>query len=98
VSIFAGKFAGYVVTTLSLALPSGVLAFFILLSARGFAGVPPAVGDLLQTWASWRSPSSPTGALRPAGRPAEAAGDPGLLFLYGWELMANLPGTSRGSR
>jgi hypothetical protein len=56
-SIFAGKFAAYLVTTVSLALPAAVLTFFALL------------GVVLK-------------------RPVI----PGLMFLYGWELLANLPG------
>ncbi len=92
-SIFAGKFTAYVVTTLSLALPAGVLTFFILLSTRGFAGIPPAVGDLLRdlgvmalALVAYGSFFALLGVLwkRPV--------IPGLMFLYGWELMANLPG------
>ena len=47
-SILAGKFAAYLASTLSLALPAGVLTFFILLSAHGWSAVTPSVGDLFR--------------------------------------------------
>jgi ABC-2 type transport system permease protein len=92
-SIFAGKFAAYVVTTLSLVLPAGVLAFFILLSARGFASVPPAVGDLLRDLGVMALALVAYGAFFALlGVFLKRPVIPGLMFLYGWELMANLPG------
>jgi ABC-2 type transport system permease protein len=92
-SIFAGKFAAYVATTLSLALPAGVLAFFILLSARGFASVPPAVGDLLRDLGVMALALVAYGAFFALlGVLLKRPVIPGLMFLYGWELMANLPG------
>jgi ABC-2 type transport system permease protein len=92
-SIFAGKFAAYVVTTLTLALPAGVLAFFILLSARGFASVPPAVGDLLRDLGVMALALVAYGAFFALlGVLLKRPVIPGLMFLYGWELMANLPG------
>jgi len=92
-SIFAGKFAAYVVTTLSLALPAGVLAFFILLSARGLASVPPAVGDLLRDLGVMALALVAYGAFFALlGVFLKRPVIPGLMFLYGWELMANLPG------
>jgi ABC-2 type transport system permease protein len=47
-SIFAGKFAAYLATTFCLALPAGFLTFFILLSAHGWSGIAPSVGDLFR--------------------------------------------------
>jgi ABC-2 type transport system permease protein len=92
-SIFVGKFAAYVVTTLSLALPAGVLAFFILLSARGLASVPPAVGDLLRDLGVMALALVAYGAFFALlGVFLKRPVIPGLMFLYGWELMANLPG------
>lgn len=92
-SIFVGKFAAYVVTTLSLALPAGVLAFFILLSARGFSGIPPAVGDLLRDLGVMALALVAYGAFFALlGVFLKRPVIPGLMFLYGWELMANLPG------
>jgi len=92
-SIFAGKFAAYVATTLSLALPAVVLTYFVLLSARGWAAVGPSVGDLFRdlgvtalTLVAYGAFFALLGVL--LKRPVI----PGLLFLYGWELLANLPG------
>ena len=92
-SIFAGKFAAYIATTLVLALPSVVLAFFVLASAQGWAAVGPSVGDLFRdlgvsalTLVAYGAFFALLGVL--LKRPVI----PGLLFLYGWELLANLPG------
>jgi len=92
-SIFAGKFAAYLATTLALALPSVVLTCFVLLSARGWPAVAASVGDLFRdvgvaalTLVAYGAFFALLGVL--LKRPVI----PGLLFLYGWELMANLPG------
>jgi len=47
-SIFAGKFAAYLVTAFSLALPAAVVTFFLLLSTNGWSTVGSAAGDLLR--------------------------------------------------
>jgi ABC-2 type transport system permease protein len=92
-SIFAGKFTAYLATTLALALPSVVLTYFVLLTARGWAAIGPSVGDLFRdvgvaglTLVAYGAFFALLGVL--LKRPVI----PGLLFLYGWELMANLPG------
>jgi ABC-2 type transport system permease protein len=92
-SIFAGKFAAYLGTTLALALPSVVLTYFVLLTARGWTAIGPTVGDLFRdvgvsalTLVAYGAFFALLGVL--LKRPVI----PGLLFLYGWELMANLPG------
>jgi ABC-type transport system involved in multi-copper enzyme maturation permease subunit len=92
-SIFAGKFAAYLATTLALALPSVVVTFFVLISARGGSAVGASVGDLFRdvgvaalTLVAYGALFALLGVL--LKRPVI----PGLLFLYGWELMANLPG------
>jgi ABC-2 type transport system permease protein len=92
-SIFAGKFAAYLATTLTLALPAVVLTFFILLSAQGWSAIGPSVGDLFRdlgvivlTLVAYGAFFALLGVL--LKRPVI----PGLLFLYGWELLANLPG------
>src|SRR5882762_2651429 len=46
--ILAGKFAAYVVTTLSLALPALIVTFFVLMTVRGRTGLGAAVPDLLR--------------------------------------------------
>jgi ABC-2 type transport system permease protein len=92
-SIFAGKFAAYVATTLSLALPAVVLTFFILMSARGVSGLSPAIGDLLRDLGVAALALVAYGAFFALlGVLLKRPVIPGILFLYGWELMANLPG------
>ncbi|HXK08180.1 MAG TPA: ABC transporter permease [Vicinamibacteria bacterium] len=92
-SVFAGKFAAYVATTLALALPAVVLTFFVLLSARGLSAVGPAVGDLFRDAGVVALTLLAYGALFALlGVLLKRPVIPGLLFLYGWELMANLPG------
>jgi ABC-type transport system involved in multi-copper enzyme maturation permease subunit len=92
-SIFAGKFAAYLATTLSLALPAGVVTFFLLLSARGWSNVAPAVGDLFRDLGVMALTLVVYGALFALlGVLLKRPVIPGLMFLYGWELLANLPG------
>jgi ABC-2 type transport system permease protein len=92
-AIFAGKFAAYLVTSLGLALPSCVLTFFLLLGSHGLGSVGPAGLDLLRdlgvlalALVAYGSLFALLGVL--VRRPLV----PGLVFLYGWELLANLPG------
>jgi ABC-type transport system involved in multi-copper enzyme maturation permease subunit len=92
-AIFAGKFAAYLATSLGIALPSVVLTFFLLVTARDWSGVGASVPDLFRdlgvmtlTLLAYGALFSLLGVL--LRRPVI----PGLLFLFGWELMANLPG------
>lgn len=92
-SIFAGKFAAYVVTTLTLALPAAVVTFLVVLSARGSSGVGQAVPDLLRDLAVMALTLLAYGAFFALlGVLLKRPVIPGLVFLYGWELLANLPG------
>jgi ABC-2 type transport system permease protein len=92
-SIFAGKFAAYLITTLALALPSVVLTFFVLIGARGWAAVGPSVGDLFRDLGVAALSLVAYGAFFALlGVLLKRPVIPGLLFLYGWELLANLPG------
>jgi ABC-2 type transport system permease protein len=92
-SIFAGKFAAYLVTTLCLALPAAVLTFFLILSARGVTVVGQAAGDLARDLAVMALALLVYGALFALlGVLLKRPVIPGLMFLYGWELVANLPG------
>jgi ABC-type transport system involved in multi-copper enzyme maturation permease subunit len=92
-SIFAGKFAAYLATTFSLALPAGVITFFLLLTTRGWSAVGPAAGDLLRDLGVMALTLLAYGALFGLlGVLLKRPVIPGLIFLYGWELMANLPG------
>jgi ABC-type transport system involved in multi-copper enzyme maturation permease subunit len=92
-SIFAGKFAAYLVTTLSLALPAAVVTFLLILSTRGFSAVGQAAGDLLRDLAVMALALLVYGAFFALlGVLLKRPVIPGLMFLYGWELLANLPG------
>lgn len=91
-AILAGKFGAYLVTTLTLALPAAVLTFFILATSKGVslgASVPDLfrdLGVLALTLLVYGALFALMGVLMK--RPLI----PGLLFLFVWELVANLPG------
>jgi ABC-type transport system involved in multi-copper enzyme maturation permease subunit len=91
-AILAGKFAAYLVTTVCLALPSAVVTFFLLATSRGVslaASVPDLfrdLGVLALTLLVYGALFALMGVLMK--RPLI----PGLLFLFVWELIANLPG------
>lgn len=92
-SLFAGKFAAYLVTALSLALPAAVVTFFLLLTAPRAPGVGAAVGDLFRDLGVMALALVAYGALFAlVGVLLKRPVIPGLMFLYGWELLANLPG------
>jgi ABC-type transport system involved in multi-copper enzyme maturation permease subunit len=92
-SIFGGKFAAYLATTLALSLPSVVLTYFVLLTANGWTAVGATVGDLFRDVGAAALTLVAYGALFALlGVLLKRPVIPGLLFLYGWELMANLPG------
>jgi ABC-type transport system involved in multi-copper enzyme maturation permease subunit len=92
-SIFAGKFAAYLATSLSLALPSVVLTFFVLLTTRGWSAIGPSIGDLFRDLGVITLALVAYGAFFALlGVLLKRPVVPGLLFLYGWELLANLPG------
>jgi ABC-2 type transport system permease protein len=92
-AIFAGKFAAYLVTTLCLTLPSCVLAFTLLLGTGGAAGLGASAVDLLRDLAVLALTLLVYGALFALlGVLLKRPVIPGLVFLYGWELLANLPG------
>jgi len=92
-AMFFGKFAAYLVTTLSVALPAAVLTFFLLLSARGFFAVGPVAADLFRDLSVMALTLLVYGALFALlGVVLKRPLIPGLMFLYGWEYLANLPG------
>jgi len=92
-SIFAGKFAAYLATTLSLALPACVLTFFLVLSARGLPAVGPAAGDLFRDLGAISLTLLAYGGLFALlGVALKRPLIPGLVFLFGWELLVYLPG------
>jgi ABC-type transport system involved in multi-copper enzyme maturation permease subunit len=92
-AIFAGKFAAYVATTFTLALPAAVLTFFVLMTAPQAPALGPAAVDLLRDLGVMLLTLVVYGALFGLlGVLLKRPVIPGLMFLYGWELLANLPG------
>ena len=93
VAVLAGKFLAYLGTTLSLSLPSLVLTFFLLTTARGGTGVGSAVPDLLRDLGVLALALLAYGALFTLlGVVLRRPLIPGLLFILVWELVVNLPG------
>lgn len=92
-SILIGKFAAYVATVLALTLPATVVTFFLLATAGGLVGVGSAVPDLLRDMGVIALALAVYGALFALlGVALRRPVVPGLLFLFAWELVANLPG------
>lgn len=92
-SILIGKFAAYLATTLALTLPSLVITFFLLMTARGGGGLAAAVPDLFRDAAVTALTLLTYGALFTLfGVALRRPVIPGLLFLFVWELIALLPG------
>jgi ABC-type transport system involved in multi-copper enzyme maturation permease subunit len=92
-AIFAGKFAAYLAATFTLALPAAVVTFFILMTAPDAAPLGPAALDLLRDLGVMLLTLVAYGALFGLlGVLLKRPVIPGLVFLYGWELLANLPG------
>jgi ABC-2 type transport system permease protein len=92
-AILAGKFAAYLATTLTFTLPVAVLTFFLLTTSRGVSGLGARVPEMFQdmmvlglTLVAYGALFTLMGVL--LRRPVI----PGLLFLFVWELLANLPG------
>lgn len=92
-SILIGKFAAYAATTLCLSLPSTVATFFLLATAQGFEGLGARVPDLFRDLGTVALALLAYGALFTLlGVLLRRPVIPGLLFLFVWELVANLPG------
>ena len=92
-AILLGKFAAYVVTTLTLALPAAVVTFFLLATANGWGGIGGRVSDLFRDVGVMALALLAYGALFTLfGVLLRRPVIPGLLFIFVWELLANLPG------
>jgi len=92
-AILTGKYAAYLVTTLVLSLPAAVLTFFLLATARGWSGIGAAVPDLFRDLGVMALALAVYGAFFTLlGVSLRRPVIPGLLFLFVWELAANLPG------
>jgi len=92
-AILVGKFGAYLTTTMALVLPAVVLTFFLLATARGMAGIGGRVPDLFRDLGVIALALVAYGALFALmGVALKRPMIPGLLFLFVWELVANLPG------
>ncbi len=92
-AILLGKFLAYVATTLTLALPATVITFFLLVTGQGFSGIGAAAPDLFRDLGAIALTLVAYGALFTLlGVLLRRPMIPGLLFLFVWELLANLPG------
>ena len=91
-SVLFGKFAAYLATATTVALPSIVLTFFLLMTARGnrlAAAAPDLLRDLsvtALTLAAYGALFTLFGVL--LKRPILA----GLFVVFGWEYLSALPG------
>src|SRR4029450_4622958 len=91
-AILCGKFAAYLVTALCLALPATVATFFVLATSRGVT-LSAAVPDLFRDLGVLALTLLVYGAFFTLlGVVLRRPLIPALLFLYGWELVALLPG------
>jgi ABC-2 type transport system permease protein len=92
-SILLGKFAAYVVTALVFVWPVTVVTFFLLATSRGSTGLSARVPILFQDLGVIALALLAYGALFTLlGVLVKRPVIPGLLFLYAWELLSNLPG------
>jgi ABC-type transport system involved in multi-copper enzyme maturation permease subunit len=92
-AILLGKFAAYAVTTVTLALPCAVITFFLLATANGWGGIGGRVGDLFRDVGVMALALLSYGGLFTLfGVVLRRPVIPGLLFIFVWELLANLPG------
>lgn len=91
-AILAGKFLAYLATTLALTLPGIVVSFFILAPGDP-AGLAVRVAELFRDLGTTTLGLLAYGALFTVlGVLARGPVIGGLLFLFGWELLAYLPG------
>ena len=92
-AILSGKFAAYLVTMLALGIPSLVVTFFLLTTTSGSSGLGPLIPDLFRDMGVIALAILSYGALFTLmGVLLKRPMIPGLLFIFVWELIANLPG------
>jgi ABC-2 type transport system permease protein len=92
-AILVGKFAAYMATTLSLTLPAITVTFFLLVTVEGWSGAGTRAPDLLRDLGvSALALVAYGAAFTFLGVLLRRPMIPGLLFLFVWELVANLPG------
>lgn len=92
-ALLAGKFAAYLVATLTLSLPPLVVSYFLFLTVGGTASVRATLPDLLVDVAVCALALLSYGALFTLlGVVLKRPALPGLLFVYVWEFVYRLPG------
>jgi ABC-2 type transport system permease protein len=92
-AVLVGKFGAYLVTGLSIALPVTVACFLVLATGARGAGLAASAADLFRDLGAVALTLLAYGALFALmGVVFRRPVIPGLLFLFGWELTANLPG------
>jgi ABC-2 type transport system permease protein len=92
-AILAGKFAAYLATSLLLALPATVVTFYLLIGAGGGDAIGAGFSDLLRDLGTGALALLSYGALFALlGVYLRRPIVPGLLFVFGWEQLARLPG------
>lgn len=92
-AVLLGKFAAYLATAFSIALPATVGCFLVLATGAGGPGLAASAADLLRDLGAVALTLAAYGALFALmGVVFRRPVIPGLLFLFGWELTANLPG------
>jgi ABC-2 type transport system permease protein len=92
-AILVGKFAAYLATSLAIAAPATLLAFLVLATAPGGSGLGEGATRLFGDLGVVSLTLLSYGALFAlAGVVFRRPVIPGLLFIFGWELVANLPG------
>lgn len=92
-ALLLGKFAAYLLAAAALVLPAIVLTFGLLVTWRGATGVGARVPDLFRDLGVATLALLVYGALFTfLGVLLKRPLIPGLLFLFVWELLANLPG------
>jgi ABC-type transport system involved in multi-copper enzyme maturation permease subunit len=92
-AVLVGKFTAYLVTALTLSLPAAVLSFLLLASTGGASRLGAAAPGMLRDLGVMALALLAYGALFALlGVVLRRPLVPGLLFLYGWELVVYLPG------
>lgn len=92
-SLLAGKYAAYLATALTLTLPAVVLSGVLLIAPEGGGALGGALPALLRDMAAVALTLAAYGSLFTLlGVVLRRPVIPGLVFLFLWEALANLPG------
>jgi ABC-2 type transport system permease protein len=92
-ALLAGRYTAYVVALLTITAPAVALSFLLLASAGGWAAFASRAPELLRDVGVVALAICAYGALFTLlGVLLRRPVLPGMLFVFGWELLANLPG------